>query len=403
MITDKTGGLPRYCHPYHGGWDVARIALDIPESRILFICPASCARIITLNAVRYNYKDRIDILALTEEDIVSGDYEQKTIDAACYVLDVVKPRPKALILYVSCVDAMLGNDHSFQTEEIMKIYPDVNCFLLKMCPITRYSGDLPMVALHHDMYAPLPKEIIPKERIVAFIGGNIALDPECELVKAISDGGYRPLHIQACDSYDDYLKVRASSLNMCLMPFAMSACRMLKERYGTPFLQYFARYDFPTIRGTIKEVCERLSIQMPDVDAIESETSKALSACSEAIGDIELVIDSTATLFPDALRKTLTDHGFKVKRVYADDISRSKPDIDSGSILMPGKRSYDASEDVIAIGMVASAFEGATKTVNVFYDNGEWGYFGLRKLAERILDAANTPRSAAQVRKEQER
>ena len=34
MIADQTNGLPRYCHPYHGGWDVARIALDIPESRI---------------------------------------------------------------------------------------------------------------------------------------------------------------------------------------------------------------------------------------------------------------------------------------------------------------------------------------------------------------------------------
>ena len=55
MIADKTNGLPRFCHPYHGGWDVARIALDIPESRILFVCPISCARIICLNAIKYEF------------------------------------------------------------------------------------------------------------------------------------------------------------------------------------------------------------------------------------------------------------------------------------------------------------------------------------------------------------
>ncbi|MBE6118709.1 MAG: hypothetical protein E7188_09230, partial [Erysipelotrichaceae bacterium] len=75
MITDNTGGLPRYCHPYHGDWDVATIALDIPESRILFVCPVSCARNICLNAYNGNYKDRIDVLALSEDDIVSGNYE----------------------------------------------------------------------------------------------------------------------------------------------------------------------------------------------------------------------------------------------------------------------------------------------------------------------------------------
>lgn len=403
MISDSTGGLPRYCHPYHGGWDVATIALDIPESRILFVCPVSCARIICLNAIRSDYKNRIDVLALTEDDIVSGSYEEKTIEAACQVLETVKPRPRALILYVSCIDAMLGNDHTFQTEEIMARYPDVNCFVLKMCPITRYSGDLPLVALQHDMYAPLPKETVPKKKIVTFIGSNIAYDPECELIKVISDGGYRPLHIQACDSYEDYLNVRASSLNLGLMPFASSACRMLSERYGTPMIPYFARYDFKSIRETITTVCEKLEIHLPDLDAIEAETISTLSACAEAIGDTELVIDSTATLFPDALRQTLTDCGFKVRRVYADDINRKAPDIDSGSILMPGMRSYNANEDVIAIGMVSSSFEGAAKTVDMFYDNGEWGFYGLRKIAERILGAAGMPMSAAQVRKGKER
>ncbi len=407
MITDNTGGLPRYCHPYHGGWDVARIALDIPESRILFVCPVSCARIICLNAVKYGYKDRIDVLALTEDDIVSGNYEEKTIEAASQIMDTVEPKPKALILYVSCIDAMLGNDHSFQTEEIMARYPGLNCFVLRMCPITRFSGDNPMVALNKDMMSPLPEDPAEKEKIVAFLGSNIAYDPECELVKLLSENGYRALHIQEEGaSYEDYLKIRASSLNLCLMPFASSAGKLLTERYGTPMLPYFSRYDFAVIRKTLTDVCSALSLPLPDLQAMEDETRRNLQSCAREIGDTKLIIDSTATLFPDALRQTLESCGFTVARVYADDIKRADPDLDSGSILRAGDRAYVTAEkcggeNTIGIGMVSSSFYGTKAAVDIFYDNGEWGFYGLRKLAERILEAYLHPKNAAGIRAEQ--
>ena len=400
MITDNTGGFPRFCHPYHGGWDVARIALDIPQSRILFVCPASCARIICLNSIKYGYSDRIDVLALSEEDIVSGSYEEKTVEAACEVLEHLDPRPRALILYVSCIDAMLGNDHEFQTQEVMARYPDVNCFVLKMCPIARFSGDLPMVALQHDMYAALPEERIPKEKIVSFIGTNIAYDPACEIMQMLENNGWKALHIQGTGDYEDYLKVRASSLNLCLMPFGLTAVRMLEKRYDTPYLQYFAKYDFEDIRRTMTSVAEALDIPVPDLDAMEQKTRCVLQECADYIDQTELVIDSTATLFPDILRNTLTECGFRVKGVYADDIKRTDPDTDSGYICMPMKRRYQADADVIAIGLVASSFEGAKRTVNVFSDNGEWGYYGLRKLAERIREAYDNPMSAQMIRKE---
>lgn len=400
MISDASGGLPRYCHPYHGGWDVARIALDIPESRILFICPISCARIICLNAIKYDYKDRVDVLALTEDDIVSGAYEQKTIDAACEVLDHLDPKPKALILYVSCIDAMLGNDHSFQTQEIMDRYPEVNCLVLKMCPITRYSGDLPLVALQHDMYQALPMETVPKEKTVAFIGTNVAPHPESDLVRVLESVGYRALHIQASDDYRDYLAVRGASLNLCMMPFGKSACALLQQRYGTPFMPYFAKYDLAAIRETITKLCDTLTIPLPDLDAMERETVSILKKTAAEIGDTELIIDSIATLFPNELRRTLEDCGFKVRRIYGDSVNINAPDIDAGSVRMPVERSYGAGENVIAIGMVSSSFEGAQKTIDVFYDNGEWGHYGLRKLAERILDACRETKSSQDVRKE---
>lgn len=386
MISDNNGGLPRYCHPFHGGWDVARMALNIPESKILFVCPASCARIISLNALNYGYKDRIYVLSITEEDIVAGDYEEKTVQAALEVLATEEVRPRALIIYVSCIDAMLGNDHAFQTKRIMERYPDVNCFVLRMCPITRYSSDLPLVALQYDMYSALPEATVPKEKIVAFIGSNLPLSDDNELVRIIKENGYTPLHIGQSSSYDDFLKVRASALNICYMPFAKKACDMLKARYGTDYVPIALKHDTDYIDSAITMLCEKLSVPLPDLKKLREETLKELSEAA-AICDKEVIIDTTATLFPDELRRLLDTAGFRTGRIYKDSAGAMEPDVDSGHITMPGKREYDTVDhDKISIGLVSGCFEKAGKQVPLFYDNGHWGYDELRFIARTIKE-----------------
>lgn len=388
MISDNNGGLPRYCHPFHGGWDVARIALNIPESMILFVCPASCARIIKLNAINYDYGNRIFVLGLTEADIVAGDYETKTYDAACEVLETVEKRPRALIIYVSCIDAMLGNDHSFQTKRVMEKYPEVNCFVLKMCPITRYSTDLPLVELQNDMYNALPKLTTKVElsKTVAFIGSNIALGEDNELIKMLRRGGYEPLHIQASDRYEDFLKVRESALNICFMPFGRKACESLKSRFGTDYVPIFFRHDPDYIDSALETIADRLGLEKPDTRKLRQETEEVLRAAAMQCR-AELVLDSTASLAVNELRDVLVRNGFKVKYVYRDSADTNEPDIDSGHISMPERRNYASGSSCLAVGQAAGCFEKAERIVDLFYDNGTWGYDYLRKLAKRIMDS----------------
>ncbi len=54
---------------------------------------------------------------------------------------------------------------------------------------------------------------------------------------------------------------------------------------------------------------------------------------------------------------------------------------------MPLSRKYTRGDRCIGIGPVAAAFEGARAMVDIFYDNGEWGYYGLKMLAVRITEA----------------
>ena len=386
MISDNNGGLPRYCHPFHGGWDVARMALNIPESKILFVCPLSCARIIKLNALSAGYGDRIYVKALSEEDIVAGDYEKKTVDAAIEILETEEVRPKALIIYVSCIDAMLGNDHKFQTKQVMERFPDVNCFVLKMCPITRFSSDLPLVALMYDMYSALPLEKVPKTKTVAFIGSNLPLGEDNELIRLLTENGYRPLHING-GTYRDFLDVRSSALNICYMPFSMKACEMLKSRYGTDYVKLQLRYDEDYYDQFLREVCEKLEIPVPDLSELRNEAERELKEAA-SVCDKEIVIDSTATLFPAEMRTLMEKAGFKTGKVFRDNASVKEPDVDSGHILMPGQREYgEMKAGVLAIGEAAGCFEKAEYTAPLFYDNGHFGYDGIKYLAKCIIEA----------------
>ncbi|MCQ2537023.1 MAG: hypothetical protein MJ124_01360 [Lachnospiraceae bacterium] len=386
MISDNNGGLPRYCHPFHGDWDVARIALDIPESKVLFVCPASCARIIKLNSFLSGYADRIYVLGLTEADIVAGDYEKKTYEAACEIIETEEIKPKALIIYVSCIDAMLGNDHSFQTKKVMEKHPDVNCFVLKMCPITRYSTDLPLVELQNDMYSALPLEKVEKTRTVAFIGANIAPGEDNEIVKLLKANNYRVLHIQASDKYEDYLDIRSSVLNIAVMPFARKACETLKKRYGTEYMPVLLRPDPDYIDGVIKELCSRLDIECPDVAGLREEALNELRSAAKAVEGYEIIIDSTANMFPLVLKEVLKNTGFNVKMIYRDSADTAAPDIDSGHITMPGKRLFVEQPGTLAIGEVANCFSATEKGIKLFYDNGYMGYAALKKLAQLIKE-----------------
>ena len=108
-------------------------------------------------------------------------------------------------------------------------------------------------------------------------------------------------------------------------------------------------------------------------DALVSRVKDTIISCRKYTEDVEFIaLDATRSDFPFLVRI----------------ISEA---IEAGAI----------SENTIGIGMVSSSFYGTEGTVNIFYDNGEWGFYGLRKLSERILDAYRNPKNAAEIRLEQ--
>ena len=69
-----------YCSPAHGGWGVVRVAMLVPESYQLFVCPSACGRHGALGAIEHGNKERLSYLYIDEADIVSGSYEDLILE-----------------------------------------------------------------------------------------------------------------------------------------------------------------------------------------------------------------------------------------------------------------------------------------------------------------------------------
>lgn len=74
-----------YASPAHGGWGVLKTGQLIPESYHLFVSPAACGRHGALAARLEGRNRTVSYYHLTEQSIVSGDYE-KEIPAAVELL-----------------------------------------------------------------------------------------------------------------------------------------------------------------------------------------------------------------------------------------------------------------------------------------------------------------------------
>jgi nitrogenase molybdenum-iron protein alpha/beta subunit len=131
-----------YASPAHGGWGVLKAGQLIPESYHLFISPAACGRHGSLAAQMEGRRGTVSYLHLTEESIVSGDYEQEVLEAADLLIAMRTGRgrrPKVFSLFVSCIDDLLGTDLDAICEELGEKYPDIQFISCHM-------------NLHHDGY-----------------------------------------------------------------------------------------------------------------------------------------------------------------------------------------------------------------------------------------------------------
>ena len=277
------------------GYGVKRAGLAVPESVMLIISPGCCGRNTSAISRMPGYEDRFFYLTMNETDLVTGRHLKKIPKAVaeiCRGLEIRGKRPRAVMLCITCVDALLGTDMERICRRAQEKVPGVRVQPCYMYALTREGRKPPMVHVRQSIYelleprkkrstsvnllgffAPLtgmtegdstgkaigsPEGDISKITAETADGNNmdkssgkaVEKSKGSELPDLLRQAGVRRIRqIGACRTYDAFQEMAEANFNLVLNPEARPAAYDLQERLGIPFIELARFYQIDRIEA----------------------------------------------------------------------------------------------------------------------------------------------------------
>ena len=390
-----------YTSPAHGGWGVVRTGMLVPESYQLFVCPFACGRHGALGAILQGLKDRLSYLYIEEKDIVSGDYEGFIVEAVKELMDTLPYRPKVLMIFVSCLDDLLGTDHEPILDELRGMFPDMDFTVCHMNPISSDGKLPPMVNIQLQMYSLLKKHA-KTENTVNLLGNLVPIEKEAELYALMESFGVEKVqHISDFSTYTAYQSMGQAQLNLVIAPAALAAAKWMEKQLGIPYIFLPVSYDLEEIDAQYQALADYFQKPLPSfLEDRKQRAGERIHLAKQKIGDIPIYIGDSAVVRPFTLAKALLSYGFAVKGVYANKlneietqtyewVSRQYQEIE---ILQPQHpdvlaKNMQKEKDGISIGFECAYLTKTDHIVNLNNDEQMYGAWGVEKLMKAMEKA----------------
>lgn len=398
-----------YSAPARGTWNIVHTGMLIPEAHQIFVCAQGCLRGVVLTAAELGMSDRFSTIAVSENNVISGDNEELIIEGVTDIINKLSKKPKAVLVYTSCVHHFLGVDLSACYTELRNRFPEIKFTDCYMNPIMRKSGLTPDARMRQRLYSLLEKTELKPDQI-SIIGNDFPTDKDSELRSILRQKGLKLLEIHDCKTFDDYLKLSESSHCITTFPAAIAAGKHMNKIYGQNHIHLPFSFDCDEITENYLKLCDNLNIKNPDFNLSIENAHRSLETAKEIIGKTPITIDYTAFTRPLSLAKLLLDNGFNVTKIYADTFTfeeekdfvylRDKypelklyPTIHASMRVLP----RSAEEKTLAIGQKAAYFCNTEYFVNIVENGGYYGFSAIINLCHDMIDAYNTPKNTKEL------
>ena len=398
-----------YCSPAHGGWGVVRVGMLVPESYQLFVCPSACGRHGALGAIEHGNKERLSYLYIDEADIVSGSYEDLILEGVDALLEALEEQPKAMFIFVSCLDDLLGTDHVAILDVLNKKYP-IKFQVGHMNPITNGSKTPPPVTLQRKMYE-LVEGNGEKAESLNLLGNFVPLGEDNELFDVLHQLGIKETkHISEQKTFKAFEAMGESKYSLVLRPEAKVAAEDMKRHNKIDYRFLPVSYDMAVVAAQYNEMIEMINKDVKvDFTAIQEEARACIEKTRAVIGDFPIVIGNSAVCRPFNLAKALISYGFNVQKIYADEVvafekesfewlKENAPQVEVISALNHNRiNRVEEEQDCIAIGYNAAYIEKSKHVVDLIQDEHMFGYKGIVKLMEMMTKCYLEPMALKEI------
>ena len=462
-----------YSSPARGVWNIVHIGTLVPGGHQIYVCPTSCLRGVVLTTAELGAMDRLSTITVGEDNILEGDMEETLHEGVRKVIDSLPVRPRMMMVFTSCIHHFLAVNYQRIYRLLRQEYPDIDFIDCYMHPIMRRTSP-PVPTLWRQMYRVLKpaaqnareisgtdaaqndrlthetdaarnaREISGDgaEKQVSILACEFPRDQHCDAVQHLRRHGVRVADVVSSRTYDEFLEMSRSSLNLLFHKAGMKAAKDLEIRLKQPFLMMRPGYVYDEIDEDMRSLSERLGIQAPSEEEIarlreaaERAAAEALRALSGESGassaepsgaapgaPVPVSVDGTAVDCPLGLCIFLLEHGFQVETLFIDSFTESEavfeklrrlaPELKVFSALnwnmrqiergrYPGstsgasgvlpvcrERSGPENGRIVAIGQRAAYFHDTEYFVDLVNNDGMYGYRGIVRLMELLAEAA---------------
>ena len=271
-----------------------------------------------------------------------------------------------------------------------------------MNPISKGSKTPPAISIQNNIYSLLA-QTSEKDSNINCIGNLVEIHPESEIYEFLKQFGCEKIkHISHYDTFEDYQDMATSRMNLVITPVGRQAAGQMEEKHDTPSIFLPVSYRLEQIAANYEKLAAAFGAEgvgefnfAPYIDEVKKAITRALSA----VEDAPIIVDASAAKCPFGLARALVEYGFNVVRVQAPEcigidkadfkwITEKHPEIEIVESLHHNAvlRENQIPES-IAIGVDGAYLAGSKYVVDLFDDEGMYGYHGVRCLMEKLEHA----------------
>lgn len=379
------------------GFGVKRAGLAIPGSVMLLVAPGCCGRNTTMLSELGGYSERFFYLLMDDTDIVTGRHLNKISQAVKEVVDSLEETPSAVMICITCVDALLGTDMERVCRKASDFtgVPVLPCY---MYALTREGRVPPMTAVRKSVYALLEKRE-KKASTVNILGEFAPFLDDTELYEILHGIGIQKINeISRCKDFEEYLSMAEANFNLILNPECRLAAEDIKKRLDIPGIELARLYQIDKIHNQYQLLGGALGVKIDDQKYYD-QAAKAVEAFGKAHPKTTFAIGECLNAGSFELALALTRYGHHVSEIYGTvseenfiyikKLAQCSPDTRIYTNLSPTMMYYDCGEKPadVTIGMDAGYYHPDCVNVSWNQERQPFGYSGLRHLFQELSAA----------------
>ena len=279
----------------------------IPGAQMIYVSALACTRHRNIDFISLQRQGRLSFLMFDEVDMVTGDYIDKTKQAAAEI--AAERKPTGIVLLTGCQSALLSTDYKLLTDEIeqeigIPVRVHDGC---RLCGFDEEEGGPSAVdRILYDFIRPSEKSA----EISVNLLGTARLSEDNELLTVLKKAGVTNLRtLNDCRTWEEYQAMGAAHLNLITTPKDTELAEYLEEKLGIPWICLGGIYSADDLNAAYAKLGELLG---HTVDL--SEQSEALNRQLE---QAKATLESKIITVEDdgELAKWLFTEGFPVTSV----------------------------------------------------------------------------------------